>query len=193
MMAKAAAPYRHPQLAAVAHRHMNADGSPIVPTVNLTIMQARRTRGGADADAVAPPYGQLRRLARSPTGKAATPSSKGRSLPMAVGSTAYVHATSACVMLWALFSIFLYSLFLSIRSPTPHPAIAVQRRPSTQGHGQPARARLSPSLEIRCVRNKSQTREAKQHERRGVTHLHTPAKEMRLLPSPARRARHLER
>ena len=42
MMAKAAAPYRHPQLAAVAHRHTNADGSPIVPTVNLTIMQARR-------------------------------------------------------------------------------------------------------------------------------------------------------
>ena len=41
MMAKAAAPYRHPQLAAVAHRHTNADGSPIVPTVNLTIVQAR--------------------------------------------------------------------------------------------------------------------------------------------------------
>ena len=34
MMAKAAAPYRHPQLAAVAHRQTNADGSPIVPTVN---------------------------------------------------------------------------------------------------------------------------------------------------------------
>jgi hypothetical protein len=38
-MAKACAPYRHPQLQAVAHKHLNADGSPIVPTVNLTIMQ----------------------------------------------------------------------------------------------------------------------------------------------------------
>jgi hypothetical protein len=38
-MAKAAAPYRRPQLQAVAHKHLNADGSPIVPTVNLTIMQ----------------------------------------------------------------------------------------------------------------------------------------------------------
>src|SRR6516165_1039303 len=41
MMAKAAAPYRHPQLAAVAHRHTNADGSPILPTINLTIQQPR--------------------------------------------------------------------------------------------------------------------------------------------------------
>ena len=39
MMAKAA--YRHPQLAAVAHRHTNADGSPILPTINLTIQQPR--------------------------------------------------------------------------------------------------------------------------------------------------------
>jgi hypothetical protein len=39
MMAKAAAPYRHPQLAAVAHRHTNADGSPILPTINLVIQQ----------------------------------------------------------------------------------------------------------------------------------------------------------
>ena len=41
MMAKAAAPYRHPQLAAVAHRHTNADGSPITPTINLAIQQPR--------------------------------------------------------------------------------------------------------------------------------------------------------
>jgi hypothetical protein len=41
MMAKAAAPYRHPQLAAVAHRHTNADGSPILPTINLVIQQPR--------------------------------------------------------------------------------------------------------------------------------------------------------
>ena len=38
-MAKAAAPYVHPTLAAVAHRHANADGSPIAPVVNLTVMQ----------------------------------------------------------------------------------------------------------------------------------------------------------
>jgi len=40
-MAKAAAPYRHPQLAAVAHRYTNADGSPIPPTVHLVIQQPR--------------------------------------------------------------------------------------------------------------------------------------------------------
>jgi hypothetical protein len=39
MMAKAAAPYRHPQLQAVAHKHLNADGSLIAPVVNLTVMQ----------------------------------------------------------------------------------------------------------------------------------------------------------
>ena len=39
MMAKAAAPYRHPQLQAVAHKHLNADGSPLAPVVNLTVMQ----------------------------------------------------------------------------------------------------------------------------------------------------------
>ena len=38
-MARAAAPYVHPALAAVAHRHTNADGSPIAPTVTITIMQ----------------------------------------------------------------------------------------------------------------------------------------------------------
>ena len=37
-MAKAAAPYCHAQLQAVAHKHLNADGTPIAPTVNLTIM-----------------------------------------------------------------------------------------------------------------------------------------------------------
>jgi len=36
-MAKAAAPYLHPQLAAIHHRHTNADGTPIAPTINLTI------------------------------------------------------------------------------------------------------------------------------------------------------------
>src|SRR5215471_9910420 len=35
-MAKAAAPYLHPQLAAIHHRHTNADGTPITPTINLT-------------------------------------------------------------------------------------------------------------------------------------------------------------
>jgi hypothetical protein len=38
-MAKAAAPYLHPQLAAIHHRHANADGTPIAPTVIVTIMQ----------------------------------------------------------------------------------------------------------------------------------------------------------
>jgi hypothetical protein len=37
-MAKAAAPYRHPQLQAVAHKHLNADGTPIAPVVTVTIM-----------------------------------------------------------------------------------------------------------------------------------------------------------
>ena len=44
MMAKAAAPYRHPQLQAVAHKHLNADGTPIGPRVNLTIMQPSEPR-----------------------------------------------------------------------------------------------------------------------------------------------------
>ena len=38
-MARASAPYVHPTLAAVAHRHVNADGTPIAPTVTVTIMQ----------------------------------------------------------------------------------------------------------------------------------------------------------
>ena len=37
-MAKAAAPYIHPTLAAVPHKHLDAEGKPIAPTVNLTIM-----------------------------------------------------------------------------------------------------------------------------------------------------------
>jgi hypothetical protein len=39
-MAKAAAPYCHPQMQAIAHKHMNADGTPIAPTINLTITSA---------------------------------------------------------------------------------------------------------------------------------------------------------
>ena len=39
MMAKAAAPYRHPQLQAVAHKYLNADGTPIAPSLRITIMQ----------------------------------------------------------------------------------------------------------------------------------------------------------
>ena len=36
-MAKAAAPYLHPQLAAIHHRHTNVDGTPTRPVINLTI------------------------------------------------------------------------------------------------------------------------------------------------------------
>ena len=39
-MAKAAAPYVHPTLAAVAHKHLDAKGDPIAPVVTVTIMQA---------------------------------------------------------------------------------------------------------------------------------------------------------
>jgi hypothetical protein len=35
-MARAAAPYRHAQLQAVAHKHMNADGTPIAPSLSIT-------------------------------------------------------------------------------------------------------------------------------------------------------------
>jgi len=55
MMAKAAAPYRHPQLAAVAHRHTNADGSPILPTINLVIQQPRTPAVEANTAEAAPP------------------------------------------------------------------------------------------------------------------------------------------
>jgi hypothetical protein len=37
-MAKAAAPYVHPTLAAVAHKHLDAEGRPMAPTVTVTIM-----------------------------------------------------------------------------------------------------------------------------------------------------------
>jgi hypothetical protein len=37
--AKDAAPYVHPRLAAIAHRHVDANGQPLTPTINLTIMQ----------------------------------------------------------------------------------------------------------------------------------------------------------
>ena len=39
-MAKAAAPYVHPTLAAVAHRHLDAKGHPIAPVVTVTVMRA---------------------------------------------------------------------------------------------------------------------------------------------------------
>ena len=44
VMARAAAPYRHPQLQAVAHKYLNTDGTPIAPTVNVTIMQPPEPR-----------------------------------------------------------------------------------------------------------------------------------------------------
>ena len=37
-MAKAAAPYVHPTLAAVAHRHLDAQGRPTTPVVHVTVM-----------------------------------------------------------------------------------------------------------------------------------------------------------
>ena len=39
-MAKAAAPYVHPTLAAVAHKHLDAKGHPIAPVVTVTVMRA---------------------------------------------------------------------------------------------------------------------------------------------------------
>ena len=60
MMAKAAAPYRHPQLAAVAHRQTNADGS-----LNLVIQQPRTPAVEANTAEAAPPprYIRLRPVA----------------------------------------------------------------------------------------------------------------------------------
>ena len=58
MMAKAAAPYRHPQLQAIAVRNLGADGKPIAPVVNLTVLSppapAPRVtaRGPDDGDTV---------------------------------------------------------------------------------------------------------------------------------------------
>jgi hypothetical protein len=43
--ARSAAPYIHPQLAAIAHRHANADGSPIQPVVHITIDQLPEKAG----------------------------------------------------------------------------------------------------------------------------------------------------
>jgi hypothetical protein len=37
--AKAAAPYVHPQLQAVAHQHLGADGKPIAPMVTVVVME----------------------------------------------------------------------------------------------------------------------------------------------------------
>ena len=39
-MAKAAAPYIHPTLAAVAHKHLDAKGHPIAPVITVTVMKA---------------------------------------------------------------------------------------------------------------------------------------------------------
>jgi hypothetical protein len=58
-MAKAAAPYQHRQLHAVAHKYLNADGSPIAPVAaivadirrdepdTLAIKPRRRSTSGA--------------------------------------------------------------------------------------------------------------------------------------------------
>jgi hypothetical protein len=37
---RAAAPYYHPQLQAIAHKHMDLDGNPIAPVINVQVMQA---------------------------------------------------------------------------------------------------------------------------------------------------------
>ena len=39
-MAKAAAPYIHPTLSAVAHKHLDAKGHPIAPVITVTVMRA---------------------------------------------------------------------------------------------------------------------------------------------------------
>jgi hypothetical protein len=39
VMARAAAPYCHAQLQAVAHQHVGADGQPIAPMISVTIVQ----------------------------------------------------------------------------------------------------------------------------------------------------------
>ena len=39
-MAKAAAPYVHPTLAAVAHKHLDAQGRPMAPVITVTGMQS---------------------------------------------------------------------------------------------------------------------------------------------------------
>jgi hypothetical protein len=49
-MAKAAAPYVHARLAAVAHRHTNADGSPFGPTIINQYIEQRRPEAPAPAE-----------------------------------------------------------------------------------------------------------------------------------------------
>jgi hypothetical protein len=39
-MAARAAPFCHPQLQAIAHKHLDADGNAIAPVVNVRIMEA---------------------------------------------------------------------------------------------------------------------------------------------------------
>ena len=39
-MARAAAPYRHAQLQAIAHRHLDSKGNPIAPVVSVTVVKA---------------------------------------------------------------------------------------------------------------------------------------------------------
>ena len=39
-MAKSAAPYVHPTLAAVAHKHLDAQGRPMAPVITVTVMRA---------------------------------------------------------------------------------------------------------------------------------------------------------
>ena len=41
-MAKAAAPYVHPTVAAVAHKHLDAQGRPMAPVVTVTVMRAHK-------------------------------------------------------------------------------------------------------------------------------------------------------
>jgi hypothetical protein len=53
-MAIAAAPYVHPRLAAVAHRHTNPDGSPVRPTVNV-ILHCADSGAKSDPRALAEP------------------------------------------------------------------------------------------------------------------------------------------
>jgi hypothetical protein len=57
MMAKAAAPYRHPQLQAVAHKHLNADGTPIAPHGEPHDHAAVRAEASADGGGYRSPNG----------------------------------------------------------------------------------------------------------------------------------------
>jgi hypothetical protein len=46
-MAKAAAPYRHPQLQAVAHKLVDSAGNPLAPVINLTVSTPPSKPGSA--------------------------------------------------------------------------------------------------------------------------------------------------